>query len=296
MRVEVHPIKAILVILLFVAFYPVEAYSQQEGTCAEKLKTAQVLFEKGQIELVPEYLSGCLKSDFSREESLTAYKLLIQSYLFMENQKKADSVMLAFLGKNPEYMPSPTDHSGFVSLYNNFRIKKLIQFSIHLGSNLPFISTVKKISASGNPGDAGYSTDALNIFGSLEAKYAVNDRLEFNIEAGYSKLSFSNRESFLNPENTAFGVTTYSENQTRIDLPLSITYDIKRFGDFTAYCRLGAGPSFILNSYGNASHVPADINNPYSRTGADIDRRDSRRSFDLFVMAGAGIKFKIREG
>jgi hypothetical protein len=270
--------------------------AQQEGTCAEKLKTAQLLFEKGQVEAVPGYLSGCLRSGFSREESLAAYKLLIQSYLFMEDQQKADSAMLSFLGKNPEYRLSPTDHSGFVYLYNNFRIRKLIQFSVHLGSNLPFTSTIKIISAAGNPGKTGYSTDALNLYGSLEAKYALNNRLELNFEAGYSKLSFSNREYFLNPDNTAFGITNYSEVQTRIDLPLSLTYDIRSFGSFTGYCRLGAGPSFILNSSGNASHVPADFNNPYSRTGADIDRSDSRRSFDLLVMAGAGLKFKIREG
>jgi hypothetical protein len=106
MKIIVHPGKAVFIIsLLFASRLCVVA--QQEGTCAEKLKTAQLLFEKGQVELVPEYLSGCLKSDFSREESLTAYKLLIQTYLFMENQQKADSVMLAFLGKNPENRLSP---------------------------------------------------------------------------------------------------------------------------------------------------------------------------------------------
>jgi hypothetical protein len=295
MRVKDHPGR-ILVIFLLMAFCPCLLHAQQEGTCAEKLKTAQLLFEKGQVEQVPGYLSGCLRSGLSREESLSAYKLLIQSYLFMENQQKADSMMLAFLGKNPEYRLSPTDHSGFVYLYNNFRIRKLIQFSIHLGSNLPFISVIRINSVAGNPGKARYSTDALNLYGSLEAKYALSNRLELNIEAGYSKLSFNNREDFLNPDNSAFGITNYSEVQTRIDLPLSLTYDIRSFGSFTGYCRFGTGPSFILSSSGNASHVPADFNNPYSRTGADIDRSDSRRSFDLFVMAGAGLKFKIREG
>lgn len=296
MRVEVNPIIKTSVIFLFLVFYSCVSFSQQEGTCAEKLKTAQLLFEKGQVELVPDYLSGCLKSSFSREESLTAYKLLIQSYLFMENQQKADSAMLEFLGKNPEYRLSPTDHSGFVYLYNYFQIRKLIQISFHLGSNLPFISAFRIRSAAGNPGKSGYSTDALNLYGSVEAKYALTDKLELNVEAGYSKISFSNREDFLNPDNTIFGITKYSEDQVRIDLPLSLTYDVKRFGVLTGYCRLGAGPSFIVNSFGSASHSPADFNNPYSRTGADINRSDSRRSFDLFVTAGAGVKFKIREG
>jgi hypothetical protein len=183
-----------------------------------------------------------------------------------------------------------------VYLYNNFQIRKLIQFSIHLGSNLPFISTIKINSTSGNPGQTRNSTDALNLYGSLEAKYAVNKRLELNIEAGYSKLSFRNREDFLNPVDIAYGITSYSEVQTRLDLPLSLTYDIRSFGNLTGYCRLGAGPSLILNSSGNASHGPTDFNNPYIRTGADINRRDSRRNFDLFIMAGAGLKFKIREG
>ena len=78
-------------------------YSQETGKCAEKLKNAQTSFDKGQVEEVPSMLRDCMKSGFNKEEALTAYKLLIQTYLLEDETGRADSVMYTFLKKYPEY-------------------------------------------------------------------------------------------------------------------------------------------------------------------------------------------------
>jgi hypothetical protein len=98
----------------------VSLYSQEAGTCAEKLKTAQSLFSKGQVEQIPSLLKDCLQSGFKKEEALAAYKLLIQTFLLNDKLDQADSTMYEFLKKNPEYQLSPTDHSSFVYLFNKF--------------------------------------------------------------------------------------------------------------------------------------------------------------------------------
>jgi hypothetical protein len=110
------PVLIRLQLLYFVlhVLLPVSVYSQKTGSCAEKLESAQSLFDRGQVLQVPSMLQECMKSGFNREESLAAYKLLIQSYLFEDKLELADSTMLAFLKKNPEYKVSPTDHSSFV--------------------------------------------------------------------------------------------------------------------------------------------------------------------------------------
>src|SRR4030042_1180183 len=99
---------------------PLLVLPQETSTCAENLKNAQTLFDNGQVQQVPEMLQESLRSGFKQEEELAAYKLIIQTFLFQDKNELADSAMLAFLKKYPEYQLSPTDHSSFVHLYNNF--------------------------------------------------------------------------------------------------------------------------------------------------------------------------------
>ncbi len=280
----------LLNILLF-SLLPLISYSQDTGSCAGKLKNAQSLFDKGQVEQVPSMLMDCMKSGFNREESLTAYKLLIQAYLFEEKLDLADSTMLAFLKKNPEYQISPTDHSSFVHLFNNFKVNPVVQISFHFGSNLPFLFLIDRVSSSSVPGESVYSTDALNLFSSVEAKFRLNKKIEMNVEAGYSQIAFMNVEDFM-----GFGKIKYTETQKRIEIPLSITYNILSIGKFTPYGRFGIGSALTLGSTAQASFEPSDINNPFKHTGTDINRADSRIFMDLFVQVGGGIKFKTRGG
>ncbi|MCX6333904.1 MAG: outer membrane beta-barrel protein, partial [Bacteroidia bacterium] len=283
-------IRLLLALLLISA--PLIVLPQETSSCAENLRNAQSLFDRGQVERVPGMLSECLRSGFKREEELAAYKLIIQTYLFQDKYEQADSAMLAFLKKNPEYQLSPTDHSSFVHLYNNFEVKPVIQIVFHIGTNMPFMTFVdtKSVSAEEVPGE--YNNRALNLFVSLEAKFAINSRLEVNIEGGYSQLSFSNNESFL-----GFAAVSYSEIQHRIEIPVTATYNIITFNRLTAYARAGAGAAFNLST--NAQKVSFDRNSTINfteLTGSDINRSDSRIKMDLLGQAGGGIKYKIPRG
>jgi len=279
-----------LFLILIIGFIPLAGLSQESGSCAEKLETAQTLFDRGQVEQVAGLLAECMKSGFNREESLLAYKLIIQTYLFEDKLAEADSAMLDFLKRNPEYQLSPTDHSSFVHLYNNFQVKPIVQISLHLGTNMPFMTFLDSRSVAGIPTVGDYTTQALNLFGSVEAKFKMWEKLELNIEAGYSQLAFTNTEDFM-----GIGTTTYTEKQSRIEIPVSATYNLKTFSKFTPYGRLGFGPALIMTSLSNARFDPSDLNGT-PRKPTDIDRKDSRIALDLFGQAGAGIKYKTRGG
>jgi hypothetical protein len=277
-------------LILLSGFIPHAALCQESGSCAEKLQSAQTLFDRGQVEQVAGLLSECMKSGFNREESLAAYKLIIQTFLFEDRLSEADSAMLDFLKRNPEYQLSPTDHSSFVHLFNSFQVKPVVQISLHLGTNLPFMTFVDYKSAKGYPAEGIYSTQAVNLYGSLEAKMKMSEKLELNLETGYSQLTFTNTEDFLGT-----GTTTYKETQNRIEIPVSATYNIKSFGKLTPYGRLGLGPALTLSAGANARFDPSDTPGT-ARKPADIDRKDSRIVLDIFGQIGAGVKYKTRGG
>jgi hypothetical protein len=284
-------IRLTLVYLVLFSFLPLIGYSQETGSCAEKLKNAQSLFLKGQVEQVPSMISECMKSGFTREESLSAYKLLIQAYLLEEKLDLADSTMLAFLKTNPEYEISPTDHSSFVHLFNNFKVKPVLKVSVHMGTSVPFLTGVgTPNSIASESGVNKYTSKLINLYASLELKYELVKKLELNVEAGYSQMAFTNTEQFL-----GIGTTTYTETQKRIEIPVSLTYSFKSFGKFTPYGRLGFGPALSIGATATANFQPSDVNGD-PHTGSDIDRSASRISIDPFIQAGAGIKLKTRGG
>jgi hypothetical protein len=265
--------------------------AQETSTCAENLKTAQSLFDKGQVDQVSAMLVDCMKKGFKREEQIAAYKLLIQSYLFEDKLPKADSTMLTFLKKYPEYQLSPTDHSSFVNLFNSFKVKSVIQIVFHIGTNMPFLTNVHLATVSSEPVKKDYSKSFFNLYASLEAKYALSRKFEVNVEGGYSQSSFSSVENFL-----GFGNTNYTETQYRIEVPVTTTYNIISLGKFTPYLRAGIGAAFDISSSAKATFIPTDINNSDTHTGPDIDRNDSRIFMDLFGQAGIGLKFKTTRG
>lgn len=282
----------ILSALIFLLL-PLLAVSQETTSCAENLQNAQSLFDRGQVEKVVGMLQGCMKSGFTREEQLSAYKLVIQSFLLGDKIREADSAMLSFLKQNPEYKLSPTDHASFVHIYNSFNVKPVLQLAFHIGTNLPFMTFVGPESVSGEVVAGEYSTKALNLFASLEVKYEINPRLEVNIEGGYSQLSFTNIEKF-----NDFAEINYNETQHRVEVPLTVTYNLLKFGErFTAYARAGAGAAFTLAT--NANKVSFDetgIIDFDSKEVSDISREDSRIKMDLFGQVGGGLKFKIPKG
>jgi hypothetical protein len=287
--------RSLLIKLLAIAifsFIPLVLFSQEASTCAENLKEAQNQFDKGHIELISGLLGECMKSGFKSDEQLSAYKLLIQASLFEDKLGEADSSMLAFLKRYPEYQLSPTDHSSFVYLFNTFRVKPVLQLTLHIGLNLPYISSVTQHSLSGVPKPNKYSTDLLNFFGSLEAKYPVNKKFEVNLEAGISSIKFTKTEDFLN-----FSQTKYIETQQRIELPVSVTYNIITFGRFTPFVRGGFGAALMLSTSAKASATSFDpTKSDTPQSSADISRSDSRHFINMFAQAGFGIKLKTPRG
>lgn len=292
------PVKVILHVILTGLMFvlPFRVYSQEAGSCAENLKNAQALFARGQVEQVPSMLSECMKSGFSREEYLDAYKLLIQSYLFEDKLEKADSAMLEFLKKNPEYELSPTDHSSFVHLFGNFVVKPVVQVSFHFGTNIPFLTFITDRYVTGVPGVSKHTSGLINLYASLETKFELNKKIELNFEPGYSILSFTNADDYndiVNDKVIKVGETTYTESQKRIEMPVSATYNFKRFGKFTPYGRFGVGPAITLKSSATAIYKPTSDD---AVSGPEINRKTSRISLDIFTQTGAGVKYKTRGG
>jgi hypothetical protein len=93
-----------------------------------------------------------------------------------------------------------------------------------------------------------------------------------------------------------FGTVSYREAQSRLEIPVTAIYDIKRVGGVALYGRLGGGVALNLNTDAKTSFTPTDINNGFNRTGENVNRSVSRIRSDLFLQAGLGGSLKVPNG
>jgi hypothetical protein len=280
-----HHLLRLFFAIVFILYFS-DMFPQETGTCAEKLKIAQSLFEKGQIEAIPLLLKDCLKSGFKKEEEIIAYKLLIQTCLLNDKIGLADSTMNEFLIQNPEYQLSPTDHSSFGYLFNKFEVKPVIKISVRAGLNVPFLTFVSPTPTSGENGKSTFSSNVGIINFSLESKFKLTEKLELGLELGFAQLKFTNKTS------SDFAEVSYTESQQRIEIPLNVSYDFASFGKFKVYSKLGVGGAFTLLVNGSAAATFPNIIHP----AEILNRKDSRIGFDVFGQMGFGVKYKISRG
>jgi len=276
-----------------------------QNECAYTLEEAQDLFDAGQIETIPEKLSGCLETGFTREEVMQAYKLIILAHLFDDNIVEADKMMLAFLNIFPDYDPLATDPREFTALLESYDTDPVIMVGITAGPNfsLPVITdrsgTYNLNDYRGNyvPGGAGYQFGA-------RVELPLADKLELCGELAF----FSSRyDYYLDTEPTGsvftgeitdWSLIEYYEGQNWLQVPLTVRYNfLKR--KFTPYVNIGIVPGVLFRAI-------ADGNRIYQNTGdvrydpiplLNIDEiRTIRRVFNLAASVGTGVKYDLGSG
>lgn len=278
-----HRSVLILTLLLFLVNGAV--YSQD---CAVKLRDAENLFNAGRVEEVPGLLRECLASGFTKAEEMTAYQLIIRSYLFDDETEQAENTMLEFLKKNPEYEISPTDNADFVYLFNKFRVRPLIQLGISGGGVATIISGVETNSVAGTPVEGDYSNDKLSFTAGIEAIIRLSDKFELGAGVDYTELSFSYSELYLN-----FALNSYTEKQRHIEIPLQLYYIPRTFGIVFPYVKGGLGMALNMSTTSEVAQVNLDANNPIPHPASQVNRTDGRQSLDQFISAGLGCRIKL---
>ena len=89
-----------IVILVFLLIFTQVKFLYAQEDCALSLIKAQKLFDEGVIEEVPGTLAPCLNSGFSKEEKVSAYKLLVLTFLFEDRLNDAQNAMLKLLNRS----------------------------------------------------------------------------------------------------------------------------------------------------------------------------------------------------
>jgi hypothetical protein len=264
--------------------------SQQD--CADQLQEAQKNYDLGITDEIPEILAPCISDGFTRMQKIAAYKLIILSYLFDDNQFEAEKTMVEFLRKFPEYEIMPNDPIEFVYLFESYRTTSVFSFGLTAGFNVTDPRIIEPFTAF----DINNLTQKDNMKPGLQVgigvgKY-INRSMNLNIELYFA----SNKYSFtdeLSVEPTGVRKVSYIEKTLKVEVPVTVTYEFT-IRNVLYYARAGLSAAKVTGVTGQpvlsfAEDVP-------SVSGGNIDMTGYRKKILYNGIVGLGVRYKVPRG
>jgi len=283
-----------LILLYLIVLSTLSVKAQR--SCLNTLREAKELYESGLIDEIPELLSGCMESGFTRAQRIEAYKLIILAYLFDDDQFEAERMMDEFLKKFPEYEVMPNDPVEFVYLLESYKTSSFYSLNLFFGPNF----TNPRITELYSTLDQSQSEFRDKTGVGFHVGFGISRNLwksvNINIDAIYSWQNFTLVEKGFvqigngSPRN--FTEITVKENMKKLDVPLSFTYKFGK-GNFSYFARLGAMISYTIENSLSPQRTQFGTE-AISESLTDIKKQ--REQITYAALGGLGFEYKIPRG
>lgn len=264
--------------------------SNAQNSCSQTLKEAQKSYELGQLNNIPQKLEGCMGSGFSKIEKQQAYRLIILTYLFLDEYTQAEKWMNDLLVFEPDYKPNTTlDPIEYINLYNVFRVEPVISFGVMIGLNRTGPNVLHKYGVGNTDAKPSKYNPGMNFNISAIADVLIYRSLFATVEGSLVFRNYNSSSSLLYASET-----TSSENQTWVDVPLTLKYVFGK-GKFKPFVRAGGVANLILSSNAQLIRkVEGTTQNEYA--GPNVDLTSQRNTLNVGAVVGLGFTYKIGYG
>ena len=284
------------ILILSSIFFTVTAFRgiSQSEECIFQLQEAERLYSIGQVENIPQMLESCIAEGFNKEERLQAYKLIILTFLTDDNMHNADSAMLDFLKRYPEYEITPADPAEFVYLKNSYKTTPTFSLGVVGGTNLSFPYSIEQFGVhnlGSGSGEFKISSPGFQA-GASVIKY-LSPRFDLNLEILYQQSVYS--YSLVPQQQTSIFNPNYEveiiETMSLLSFPFSFTVDLTR-GKWRPFLRAGIVGTYNLGSTIDPKRYYSDGSlDEVSGQNIATSELNNRTEVNFYGQAGAGLKF-----
>lgn len=254
-----------------------------QSTCSDKLRLAQRNFDEGLLDDIPSLIDSCLKSGFTDEEKMNAYKLLVQTYLFNEQVEKADEVMLTFLRELPSYQITTSDLKEFINLYNTYQTEPLFKWEI----NASVTYTYPKVTEYFSVGDLNQSSTSYASKVGMQMGLSFTDKINnrWNWAAGVNATFY--RMSYTGNQYN-YSTTTANFTNLTIGIPISAKFTKSLWGVKT-FVKGGFETTYLLSAKSDFERTFTNGDNPIINT-EDMIEMNNKIDIRPFISIGVNIQ------
>lgn len=276
---------------IFFSLFLTHGWAQSQSTCAQTLRLAQSIYDQGRLHELPQLLQGCLeRHEFNKEERVNAYKLLTLTYIYLEEPRKADEMMLALLRTDTEFeVNDAVDPAEFVALYKTFRTTPVYRIGGKLGAvaAAPSIVTAEFVNDGMNEYKHNYG---FNVAISGEIPLTSAKRFTLSPEIAVQLLSFDATNSGSDPAK----VTEGNEKQLWVSVPISMQYQLYERNITNIFAAAGFSADYLLSS---SIRIFSDRGDEVSTVSENTyPVIEQRKRFNAAFMVSGGFKRKIGTG
>jgi hypothetical protein len=286
--------KKLCYILIIAIFLLPCLVGRAQDDCLNTLKKAKQLYEQGLIDDIPKILSNCMESGFTRAQRIEAYKLIILTYLFDDNQFEAEKSMDEFLHKFPEYEVMPNDPVEFVYLLQSYKTSLLYSLNLFIGPNFstrriiePYSTLDRNQSSLSEQPGTGFQF-GIGLSRNLHKSLSANIDLIY----AFQNFSYTNESNVqLGNDNFQFVKIQSAEKMKQVFMPVSLTLGFGK-GNLNYFTRLGGEVGIVTKSTISIERS-SDILNV---TENNYNTQNQRQQFYYAALIGGGLEYKVPRG
>jgi len=278
-------VKIISASVLMVLWH-VNAFAQQKSNpCSNTLYNANKEYEEGRFSQCVEMLKLCLKN-LGRDERFEAHRLLVLSYINLNDDKNANEEAANVLIQKPDYKEFPyVDPPELTKILGKYDVSPLLEMGLKAGINFNSVNPLKNYSISGSgaeflPG-TGYQAGFL-------VEYYLKKKISVNAELLYEGLNYTRTAA-----NVSGWQQEFKERLNYFNIPITCRYYFYKWKDISVGAELGMQMQLF-----NATNSNITLTNPAS--GASLQNtaeQNGQRNTSLFyALAGLSVKYKFGGG
>lgn len=269
--------------------------------CTQTLRSARSSYDQGRLHEIPTILEKCLTSGFSETERVEALKILVQTYIYLEEPAEADKAMLTLMETDHFFVPNKSvDPIEFQNLWLKFRYNPVWRIGLKFGALSNLVSVIQHNYVWANSvGDGEYSSKVGIQFGAVFEK-DLTKKFVLAPEIMFSSYEFDYKNGdplkVENSENANGLELTNAISQSRISLNAMIQYKptVKEdpaenlVAKFIPYVSVGPSVNYLLSS---GSTLSANVTELV--TGGEIESKQYYVPVTFSVIAAVGVKYRV---
>jgi hypothetical protein len=297
----------VLSVLLIASFSSRGQTNSDDLTGAQKLRLARAIYDQGRLHELPAMLENAIKSGgrnaFTQSEKIEALQILVLSYIYLEEPKKADEKMIELLKSDHFFELTGSEPIEFQNLYKKFRKYPIFKLGVRFGVNQTQVNTIKNYYVLGeSEGKGTYSTNLSLQYGLSFEKAILKQQLFIVPELflsttvfNYKNTSIYHTDPSVDPDNIPAPASVNQQiTQQRIQLNALAQYVIGNNESLnrklTPYVFLGPSIAYLSSSSFTGEHALESKDNIKGET---IDNTKRYNPINVALIAGGGVRLKI---
>jgi len=252
---------------LMLFLMPTIGFAQQAKTtltCENDLDDAKNAYYKGDLKAVADNIeNSCLAADlYARPKMVEGYRLLTESYLFRNENRRAQESFEKLLRYNPLFEVDSTDPNAsydLIHLSRTYRRNPIISIYGSAGINYSRVNVLQPYSPfNSTTSKSFYNQVTVGWNANLGFEVPVYKNYDFMMEANFASRSYARTDSlFVTAGNNnaaevssafAFGSLQFKEVQIWLDVPIMARYNYHWRKKIIPYAYAGVAPNFLLRS------------------------------------------------